>query len=143
MVAEPQVVRWWNHDTTDDAVERDFGPSVRGEEPGEDLIVSLDGCPIGLLQRALIRDYPKDLDAFAAILDVPDGAVELDYLIGDADVRGRGVGARMITAAVEHLEHLRRRARSARGSGGRQHGIVAGAREGGSAAGRRRCYVPG
>ncbi len=102
MVAEPQVVRWWNHDTTDDAVERDFGPSVRGEEPGEDLIVSLDGRPIGPLQRALIRDYPKDLDAFAAILDVPDGAVELDYLIGDADVRGRGVGARMITAAVEN-----------------------------------------
>jgi aminoglycoside 6'-N-acetyltransferase len=99
---EPQVVRWWNHDTTEDAVERDFGASVRGEEPGEDLIVSLDGRPVGLLQRAVIRDYPEDLADFAAIVDVPDGAVELDYLVGDAALRGQGLGARMIAAAVEN-----------------------------------------
>ena len=32
---------------------------------------------------------------------MPDGVVELDYLIGDAALRGRGLGARMIAAAVE------------------------------------------
>lgn len=99
---EPQVARWWNHETTAEAVERDFGPSVRGEEPGEDLVVSVDGHPIGLLQRSVIRDYPEDLAEFAAIVDVPDGAVELDYLIGDAARRGRGLGARMIAAVVEN-----------------------------------------
>jgi len=40
---EPQVARWWNHEHTSEAVERDFGASVWGEEPGQDLIVSLDG----------------------------------------------------------------------------------------------------
>ncbi len=98
---EPQVARWWNNEATDEAVERDFGPSVRGEEPGEDLVVSVDGHPIGLLQRSVIRDYPEDLAEFAGIVDVPDGALELDYLIGDAALRGRGLGARMIAAAVE------------------------------------------
>ena len=98
---EPQVARWWNHETTAAAVERDFGPSVRGEEPGEDLVVSVDGHPIGLIQRSLIRDYPEDFADFAAIVDVPDGAVELDYLIGDAARRGRGLGARMIAAVIE------------------------------------------
>jgi aminoglycoside 6'-N-acetyltransferase len=98
---EPQVARWWNHETTTEAVERDFGPSVRGEEPGEDLIVSVDGEPIGLVQRSAIRDYPEDLAEFAAIVDVPEGALEVDYLIGDAARRGHGLGARMIAAVVE------------------------------------------
>jgi aminoglycoside 6'-N-acetyltransferase len=97
---EPQVARWWNHDSSDHGVERDFGPSVRGEEPGEDLVVLLDGRPIGLLQRSVIADYPEELGEFATLVDVPEGAVQLDYLIGDPAVRGRGLGPRMIAAAV-------------------------------------------
>jgi len=100
-LGEPQVARWWNHEPTAEAVERDFGASVRGEEPGEDLVVSLDGRPIGLLQRSVIRDYPEDLAEFAAIVEVPEGAVELDYLIADPALRGRGLGARMIAAVAE------------------------------------------
>jgi aminoglycoside 6'-N-acetyltransferase len=99
---EPQVARWWNHETTSEAIERDFGPSARGEEAGEDLVVSVDGDPIGLVQRSVISDYPENLAEFAAIVDVPDGAIELDYLIGDAAQRGRGLGARLIAAAVEN-----------------------------------------
>jgi aminoglycoside 6'-N-acetyltransferase len=98
---EPEVARWWNHEHTAEAVERDFGASVRGEEPGEDLVVSLDGHPIGLLQRSLIRDYPEDLAEFEAVVDVPDGAIELDYLIADAALRGRGLGSRMIASMVQ------------------------------------------
>ncbi len=98
---EPQVSRWWHHETSVEAVERDFGPSVRGEEPGEDLVVSLDGQPIGLLQRSVIGDYPEDLAELISIAEVPDGAVELDYLIADPALRGRGLGSRMIAAAVQ------------------------------------------
>ncbi len=89
---EPQVMRWWNHDATAAAVERDFGPSVRGEEPGADLVVMLDGRPIGLLQRSVIADYPEGLVEFSALVEVPDGAVELDYLIADPALRGHGLG---------------------------------------------------
>ena len=98
---EPQVARWWNHEATLEAVERDFGASTRGEEPGEDLLVLLDGRPIGLLQRSAIGDYPEDLTKFSAVTEVPAGAVELDYLIADPALRGRGLGSRMIAAAVE------------------------------------------
>jgi aminoglycoside 6'-N-acetyltransferase len=99
-LADPIVARWWNHDSTVEGVERDFGASVRGEEPGEDLVVSLDGRPVGLVQRALIHDYPKDLAEFAGLVEVPEGAVELDYLIGEPALRGRGLGPRMIAALV-------------------------------------------
>ena len=85
---EPQVARWWNHDSTAEAVERDFGASVRGTEPGEDLVVSLAGKPVGLLQRSLIASYPDDLAELGALVEVPDSAVQLDYLIGDAARRG-------------------------------------------------------
>lgn len=98
---EPQVARWWNHDTTEAGVERDFAASVRGDEPGEDLVVLLDGRPVGLLQRATISDYPEEWAEFSAVVDVPAGAVELDYLIGEPGLRGRGLGSRMIAAAVE------------------------------------------
>ena len=98
---DPKVARWWNHEHSIEAVERDFGPSVQGEEPGEDHVVLLDDHPIGLLQRSVIRDYPEDLAEFEAVVDVPDGAVQLDYLIGDASLRGRGLGSRMIAAAIQ------------------------------------------
>ena len=97
---EPQVARWWNHDSSPEGVQRDFGPSVRGEEPGEDLLVLLDGLPVGLLQRSRISDYPEDLAEFSAAVEIPAGAVELDYLIGDPELRGRGLGSRIIAAAV-------------------------------------------
>jgi aminoglycoside 6'-N-acetyltransferase len=99
-LAEPGVARWWNHESSPAAVERDFGPSVRGEEPGEDLVVLVDDRPVGLLQRARISDYPEDLEGFAALVPVPPGAVEIDYLIADPGLRGRGLGTRLITMAV-------------------------------------------
>ena len=98
--AEPQVARWWQHEPTADAVRRDFGASVEGREPGEDLVVLLDGRPIGLLQRSRISDYPEEVAEFSAVVDVPQGAVELDYMIADPALRGRGLGTRMIADAV-------------------------------------------
>ena len=106
-LAEPRVARWWVHESSPEAVERDFGPSVRGEEPGEDLVVLLDGRPVGLLQRALVSSYPEDLADFSTLVDVPGGAVQFDYLIGEEALRGRGLGARMLAEAVERtwVEH--------------------------------------
>jgi len=97
---EPEVARWWNHDSSREGVERDFGPSVHGEEPGEDLVVLLDDRPIGLLQRSRIADYPEEVAELGALVAVPDGAVQLDYLIADPALRGQGLGSRMIAAAV-------------------------------------------
>ncbi|MFB9517154.1 GNAT family N-acetyltransferase [Streptomyces purpureus] len=108
-LAQPHVARWWNHDTSPEGVDRDFGPAARGQEPSEDLLVMLDGEPIGLVQRCRLTDYPEYLAELAAEVDVPDGAVTLDYLIGDPRLTGRGLGARMIRAVVaatwtDHLD---------------------------------------
>ncbi|WP_113704652.1 GNAT family N-acetyltransferase [Nonomuraea lactucae] len=97
---QPHVARWWHHETTAEAVERDFGPAASGEEPSEDLLVLLDGRPFGLVQRSRFADYPDYRDELAAVTEVPDGAVTIDYLIGDPAQVGRGLGTRMIQAVV-------------------------------------------
>ncbi|GAB7192836.1 GNAT family N-acetyltransferase [Kineococcus sp. NUM-3379] len=98
---QPHVERWWNHETSPEAVERDFGPPARGEEPAEDFLVFLDGRPVGLFQRCRIADYPEDLEDLGPVVDVPAGAAELDYLIGEPGLTGHGLGPRLIAFAAE------------------------------------------
>lgn len=104
-LAQPYVARWWHHETSVEAVERDFGPTARGEEPAEDLLALLDGRPFGLAQRSRIADYPEDHAAFVALTPVPDGAMTVAYLIGEPDLVGIGTGTRMIASLLESTWH--------------------------------------
>jgi aminoglycoside 6'-N-acetyltransferase len=99
----PHVARWWNHETTNEAVERDFGPSADGREPNEDYLVLLEGRPIGVMQFSMYEDYPEYMDELRPIVTVPAGAASIDYLIGEPDVIGRGVGTAMIAAFCERI----------------------------------------
>lgn len=100
-LAEPHVRRWWNHETSEAAVARDFGPVMRGAEPAEDLVVRVGGTPVGLLQRCRWHDYPDEVAELAPLLELPPGAVTIDYLIGRPEHTGRGLGPRIIAAAAE------------------------------------------
>jgi aminoglycoside 6'-N-acetyltransferase len=95
------VVRWWNHETSLEAVARDFGPAARGAEPSEDLLVLLDDEPVGLVQRLRYGDYPEYIAELAPFLAVDAEAVSIDYLIGDPSRTGRGLGPRIIRAVVD------------------------------------------
>ncbi len=97
---QPHVARWWDHETTPEALERDFGGTADGTEPGEDLLALADGAPVGLVQRSRLADFAEYRDEFAALTDVPDGAATIDYLVGDAGSIGRGLGTAMIHAVV-------------------------------------------
>ncbi|GAA3198390.1 GNAT family N-acetyltransferase [Nonomuraea roseoviolacea] len=100
-LARPHVARWWNHETSPEAVARDFGPAVRGEEPSEDLLVLLDGRPLGLVQRCRLADYPQYVTELSGVVELPAGAMSIDYLIGEPELTGRGLGPEMIRAVVE------------------------------------------
>ncbi len=94
------MARWWNHETSPEAVRRDFGPTARGEEPAEDLIALLDGRPFGLAQRSRIADHLDELAAFAALVPVPPETMTIDYLIGEPGLSGRGLGTRTIRSLI-------------------------------------------
>lgn len=99
-LSRPHVHRYWNHDFTPEGVTRDFGPGARGEEAGEDLLVSVDGQPVALVQRSRIEDYAEDFSELGAIVDVPAGAVTIDYFVADPAHTGRGLGTAVIRAIV-------------------------------------------
>ncbi|MCM3922153.1 acetyltransferase [Frankia sp. AiPs1] len=100
---QPTVARWWNHETTTEAITRDFGPAARGEEPAEDFLALLDDRPVGLVQRCRLADYPKYHDELASIVDIQAGAMTIDYLIGEPDQTGRGLGSRMIASMIRRI----------------------------------------
>jgi aminoglycoside 6'-N-acetyltransferase len=104
-LAQPHVARWWNHETSPEAVERDFGPTARGEEPNEDLLVHVDDTPVALVQRSWLRDNPDYRAELAAIAPVPDDALTIDYLIGDPTRTGRGLGSAIIRFVAERTWH--------------------------------------
>ncbi|MEU2564310.1 GNAT family N-acetyltransferase [Streptomyces longispororuber] len=99
-LARPHVARWWQQDTSPEAIARDFGPAARGEEPFEDLLVLLDGTPVALVQRSRFADCPEYAAELAAQVALPDGAVTIDYLIGDAALTGQGLGPRIVRTLV-------------------------------------------
>jgi aminoglycoside 6'-N-acetyltransferase len=96
----PHVARWWHHETSPEAVARDFGPAARREEPSDDLLALLDGRPVGLVQRCRLADYPGYRDEIATVVPVPGGAVTLDYLIGEPELTGRGLGPELIRSIL-------------------------------------------
>ncbi|MEU8675552.1 GNAT family N-acetyltransferase [Streptomyces sp. NPDC048560] len=100
-LAQPHVARWWHHDTSVEAVARDFGPAARGEDPSEDLLVMLDGTPVALVQRCRFADFPDYVAELADQTELPDTAVTIDYLVGDPARVGQGLGPRIIRAIVE------------------------------------------
>jgi aminoglycoside 6'-N-acetyltransferase len=100
-LAEPRVARWWNHETTPEAVERDFGPTIDGHDATEMFVAHLGERPFGFVQRYPVAAYAEYLAELTAITDVPPGALSIDYFIGEPDLRGRGLGAAMIAAFVD------------------------------------------
>jgi aminoglycoside 6'-N-acetyltransferase len=97
-LAHPHVARWWNHDPSPAAVERDFGPATRGEDPSQDVLVLADGRPVGLVQRCRLHDFPEYVAELSPVVQVPPGAASLDYLVGEGLDTGHGLGPAMIAA---------------------------------------------
>lgn len=104
-LAEPHVARWWYQEFTAEAVERDFGPSADRVRPNEDHMVMLGRRPIGLMQCAKWTDCPEYRAEIDPVYPVPDDSVTIDYLIGEPELIGRGIGTAMIRAFTERFWH--------------------------------------
>lgn len=97
-LAEPLVRRWWHDDPSHAAVERTYGPCVDGTETCEVFVVEVDGAAVGIVQRYAIVADPEDAAALVELVEVPDGALSIDYLLGEPSARGHGVGPSAIAA---------------------------------------------
>ena len=72
-LAEPLVARWWNHESSASAVERDYGAVADGRDPTSVLIAELEGRPFGLIQHYPVAAYPDYLAELSGVYEVPEG----------------------------------------------------------------------
>lgn len=102
-LAEPHVARWWNHDPSPTAVEDDFGDAVDGLEPAEDYLALADGVPVGIVQYCRFHDYPEYVEEMEPVYPVSPDMASIDYLIGDPQRVGKGLGTAVIAAFVDRV----------------------------------------
>ena len=104
-LAAPHVARWWQRPADLASIEQAYGPSIDRTDPTEMFIIEADQTPIGLIKRYRLADYP-DWQRAVNVLD----AAGIDYLIGEVDLTGKGLGSRTIryftTAALERYPEL-------------------------------------
>jgi aminoglycoside 6'-N-acetyltransferase len=99
---DPDVVRWWEGDDVSwDGVVHDYG-SGREPDATEFWIASVDGRDVGWIQCWPTEDEPEEAAPWWA-LGVGRSAAGIDYLLGEASDRGRGLGAAMIRAFTDDV----------------------------------------
>ncbi len=101
-LAAPHVHAWWREASEAAAVEAHYGPAVDGLDPTEHFVVEYDGRGIGMLQRCRIDDHPDYRGALEPA-GTPFPAATLDYLIGDPDLVGQGLGPQLIAASAAEV----------------------------------------
>jgi RimJ/RimL family protein N-acetyltransferase len=86
------------HSTPEDVVAK-YRPRIAGTEPAKGYVASVAGRPLGYVQVYRVADFPE----YAATVGEFADAVAIDVLIGEVEYTGRGLGPRVIAAAVEEL----------------------------------------
>ena len=95
-LATPHVRQWWRDPADLAAVEAKYLPRIRGDEPTEVFVIEWEGRSVGLIQRYRFADYGSwAATVEEAGLAFPDAA-GIDYLIGEVDGLGRGLGSRVV-----------------------------------------------
>jgi aminoglycoside 6'-N-acetyltransferase len=101
-LAKPHVARWWPQESGLETIESNYGGAVDGLDPTEAYVVESADAPIGLFQWYRLDDNPEWKKALAPA-GVPDGAAGIDYLIGEEEMVGKGLGAEMIEQFLKEM----------------------------------------
>ena len=95
---QDHVQRWFGAGPTWQQVVDRYGPRIDGSEPTRMSVVEANGQSIGFIQDYLIKDHPE----YATLVPDPE-AIGGDYLIGDPDWVGRGIGTRLLWVWLTRL----------------------------------------
>lgn len=96
-LVEPHVAatEWGTVEATTAGLEAEFGAAVDGTDGMAVFLVSEGERPVGIIQSYRIGDDPEYLDD-RWMVGAPPDEVSMDYLIGEPDAVGRGLGSEMI-----------------------------------------------
>ncbi len=97
------VARWWRNPLDLEDVERKYGPRADGTDPTKMYIVEGPEKPIGMIWFHLLSDERKWAEDNREAVPNATGVGGIDYIIGDANFIGRGVGTFMIKTFVQKI----------------------------------------
>ena len=97
------VQAWWRDPSSLSSVEEKYRPRVLGEAPTEVFVVRFEGDDVGIIQRYRIADHPEWVEILACAGFDAIGSAGIDYLLGNPEVVGRGVGTEMIRRFTDKL----------------------------------------
>lgn len=93
-LANEHVARWWpKADISLEALDAYYGPAIDGTDPAFLCLAVADGVPIGFAETYRHADHP-DWDRAVGV----PGVAGIDYLIGESDNCGRGLGTALVAA---------------------------------------------
>ena len=98
----PHVKRWYDDvpaATYPDDTISEYRTAIRGEDPTDLYVISLDGRRIGALQSYRIDDHPE----YAAQVALGRPAIGIDLFIGEPELIGRGHGPALIRAFLHDV----------------------------------------
>ncbi len=95
-LAAEHVRRWWHDSAEPAAVAAEYLPCIEGTEPSHPLIAELPTGPVGFGQWYRWADYCDYGRQIGAAAD----EAGFDYLIGEPDRCGRGLGTRLVAALM-------------------------------------------
>jgi aminoglycoside 6'-N-acetyltransferase len=95
------VQEWWRDASASDPVREKYLPRILGDEPTEVFVIVADADDIGFIQRYRLSSYPTWTNTVAGSgLTFPNGA-GIDYVIGDPERVGRGIGSCAVARFTE------------------------------------------
>lgn len=94
-LAKLHVQKWWREPATVEHVSKDYGDCTRGDMTTRVFVVLYGDRPIGIFQSFYLASYPEE-DAYYPFR----GGISIDYLIGEEDCIGKGIGTRMIKTFI-------------------------------------------
>lgn len=95
-INSPHVARFWDGHTDLAAVRKKYGPRLDADTKTHVFIANLNDVPIGMIQCYRHADFP-DWDATVGI----EKAAGIDYLIGNLEFVGQGIGPLIIQEMVK------------------------------------------
>lgn len=92
----PHVARWWDGEADLSSVTEEYGPTLEDNSETSVFVIEQEGRPVGIVQCYRHRDCP-DWERAVGI----ENAAGIDYLIGESDMLGKGVGSTAIRAITK------------------------------------------
>jgi len=93
------VARWWGAPLSLEKLAAEYEPQLSGEDPTRVYIVSLAGRQIGMAQTYRWADNEPEATEIGAL----PGEAGIDYLIGEPELIGRGIGPVMLECFLRQV----------------------------------------